>query len=97
MTKPADNTIAKKREVVMPAAAAATMETKAKGSATLANSDNHGRGLFVFLDLALKAKRCQTQSVYGDTSAFGPKTDERPKLAGLVDTGVALGVAARSR
>jgi hypothetical protein len=53
MTKPADNTIAKKREVAMPAAAAATMETKARGSATLANSDNHGGGLFIFLDLAL--------------------------------------------
>ena len=38
MTRPADYRIAKKGAEVMPATAAATMETKAKGSATLAES-----------------------------------------------------------
>jgi hypothetical protein len=51
MPRPADNSIAKKRAEVMPATAAATMETKAKGSATLADSDNHFGGLFTFLGL----------------------------------------------
>ena len=41
----------------MPATAAATMETKAKGSATLADLDNHCGGLFMFLGLRLVAKR----------------------------------------
>ena len=51
MTRPADNTIAKKSGVVIPATAAATRETKAKGTATLASSDTQSGG-FVILVLA---------------------------------------------
>jgi hypothetical protein len=52
MTRPADNTIAKKSGVVIPATAAATRETKTKGSATLASSDTQCDG-FVILVLSL--------------------------------------------
>jgi hypothetical protein len=52
MTRPADNTIAKKSGVVIPATAAATRETKAKGTPTLASSDTQTGG-FVILVLAL--------------------------------------------
>jgi hypothetical protein len=55
MTRPADNTIAKKSGVVIPATAAATRETKAKGTATLASSDTQSRG-FVILVLALSGE-----------------------------------------
>jgi hypothetical protein len=57
MPRPADKSIGKKRGAVIPAAAAATIETNAKGSATLADPDNHCGGLFMFLGLRLVAKR----------------------------------------
>jgi hypothetical protein len=52
MTRPADNTIAKKSGLVIPPTASATMETKAKGTATLASSDTQCDG-FVILVLSL--------------------------------------------
>jgi hypothetical protein len=52
MTRAAEKIIAKKRGVVMPATAAATRETKTKGSATLASSNTQCDG-FVILILSL--------------------------------------------
>jgi hypothetical protein len=74
MTRPADNTIAKKSGVVIPATAAATRETKAKGTATLASSDTQSGG-FVILVLALVGQPIAASGLApfgrGDTSGEG--------------------------
>jgi cytochrome P450 len=65
MTMPADSTIAKKRGDVMPATAAATKETNAKGSATLDSSDTQC-GVFSMSVFVLRAR------IQAGTRAFKP-------------------------
>jgi len=56
MTRAAEKSIAKKSGDEIPATAAATRETKARGSANLANPDSHSGGLFMFFGLGVVPK-----------------------------------------